>query len=70
MLPRMSNDPTVSAEGHVAPQVAAVVSASDPVALRRCLTAIGEQVYEAARVFVVGGGDDIRHVSAEYDAAW
>ncbi len=70
MLPRMSNDPTASAEGHVAPQVAAVVSASDPAALRRCLAAIGEQVYEAARVFVVGGGDDIRHLSAEFDAMW
>ncbi len=70
MLGRMSNDSTVPAERHVAPQVAAVVSASDPVALRRCLTSIGEQVYGAARVFVVGGDDDVRHVAGEFEAMW
>jgi hypothetical protein len=67
---RMSNDPTVSAELSTAPRVAAVVSAADPALLRRCLDAIAEQVYGAARVFVVGGDDEIRHVAGEYEAMW
>ena len=67
---RMSIDPTASAEMPTAPPVAAVVSASDPDLLRRCLEAVGQQVYGASRVFVVGGGDDIRHVAGEFEATW
>ncbi len=66
----MSIDPTVSAEMPTAPPVAAVISASDPELLRRCLEAVGQQVYGASRVFVVGGGDDIRHVTGEFEAIW
>jgi len=66
----MSIDPTVSAEMPTAPPVAAVISASDPELLRRCLEAVEQQVYGASRVFVVGGGDDIRHVAGEFEAIW
>jgi hypothetical protein len=66
----MSIDPTTSAERPAAPQVAAVISATDPDALRTCLEAVGGQVYGATRVFVVGGGDDVRHVAGEYEALW
>jgi hypothetical protein len=66
----MSIDPTASAEMPTAPPVAAVISASDPNLLRRCLEAVEQQVYGASRVFVVGGGDDIRHVAGQFEATW
>jgi hypothetical protein len=66
----MSIDSTVSAEMPTAPPVAAVISASDPDLLRRCLEAVEQQVYGASRVFVVGGDDDIRHVAGEFEATW
>jgi hypothetical protein len=66
----MSIDPTTSAERPVAPQVAAVISASDSDALRTCLVAVGEQVYGATRVFVVGGDDEVRRVAGEFEALW
>lgn len=66
----MSIDPTTSAERTIAPQVAAVISADDPEALQVCLEAVGAQVYGASRVFVIGGGEDVRHVAGEHDALW
>lgn len=65
----MSIDPP-TAEQPTAPRVATVVSASDPALLHRCLEAIERQVYESARVFVVGGDDEIRHLAGQYEATW
>ena len=56
MLTLMSIDPTITAERPGLPAVAAVVSAGDPGRLRRCMEAIGSQVYGVAKVLVVGGG--------------
>ena len=66
----MTNDPTITAEQLSTPSVAAVVSAGDPGPLRRCLEAIGSQVYGVAKVLVVGGDDEIRHIAGEFDAVW
>lgn len=70
MRNRMSIDPTVTSKQATAPRVAAVVSASDPGMLERCLSAIEQQVYEVARVVVVGGDDSVRHVAGEFEALW
>ncbi len=70
MLHSMSIDPTTTTEQRGTPGVAAVVSAGDPGPLRRCLEAIGSQVYGVAKVLVVGGGDEIRHIAGEFEAAW
>ena len=70
MLFRMAFDPTPTVAPLTAPQVAAVVSASDPERLRRCLAAIDGQVYGASRVLVVGGNDEIRHIAGEFESVW
>ena len=38
--------------------------------MRRCMEAIGSQVDGVAKVLVVGGGDEIRHIAGEFEAAW
>ncbi len=70
MLNLMSIDPTITGERLGTPAVAAVVSAGDPGRLRRCMEAIGSQVYGVAKVLVVGGGDEIRQIAGEFEAAW
>jgi hypothetical protein len=66
----MSTDPSISPSAVPAPVVAAIVTADDATLLKGCLEAIGRQVYGPAKVFVVGGDEEVRRVAADSDASW
>ncbi|HSM01193.1 MAG TPA: glycosyltransferase [Acidimicrobiia bacterium] len=66
----MVTDPSTSADAAPVPVVVAVVTADDATLLKGCLEAIGRQVYGPARVFVVGGDEEVRRVAADSDASW
>jgi hypothetical protein len=66
----MSTDPSGPTEKPAAPRVVAVVTADDADLLGPCLDAVAAQVYQPARVFVVGGDDAVRKVAAERGATW
>ena len=66
----MVTDPSTSSGAAPAPVVAAVVTADDATLLKGCLEAIERQAYRPARVFVVGGDEEVRRLAADSDASW
>jgi hypothetical protein len=69
MTLRMSTDPATPTRPP-APTVFAVVPADDADLLGPCLEAIAGQVYGPAKVFVVGGGDDVRRIAGDFEGLW
>ncbi len=52
------------------PSVVTAIVVDDPAALPDTLEAVRRQVYESARVVVVGGGDDARLLAEADDVTW